>query len=332
MRRREILVLPIAALAACSRRRDDREVRVLAMPYLFMSPLYLAHENGYFDQEGLQVQIESNTSSSTSIPLLAGGKADAAFYSINPAFINAVARGARVRIVAGRQFNAPECAPDRRLLGSRAAFPEGFTDFRQLKGKRLGISQHASPIAFNMDACLKAGGLTRGDIRIVLVRENEGAAMLLSGTLDVLISTSEEVHLTRLRDSVVLGPSVVDALPGYMYSYIVFGQRFLDRDFAGGVGFLRAFLRGARDFADGKNPRFLLDFVDKNGLDPETPNRLCRYTVARDGRIPLPDIQRFLDWCILHKHCPESVKAADLVDTRFVQRSGAASPDATKPL
>jgi NitT/TauT family transport system substrate-binding protein len=326
MRRRDLLPLALAPFTGCSRRRDPVTVRVLAMPYLFMSPLYLASEQGYFNREGLRVEIEPTRGTNNAIPLLAGGQADAAFYSINPGLINAIVRGARLKIVAGRQFNAPECAEDRRLLGARAAFPRGFTDFGQLKGKRIGLSRLSSPIAFNMDACLAAGGLTRDEVKIVLIRDNEGAAMLASGSLDVLISTSDEIHLTRFHERVVSGPSVVNAIPGYMYSYIVFGQRFLDGDVDNGSRFLRAFLHGARDFVAGKNPKFLLDFVRENGLDPDTPARLCRQTTALDGRIPISDVQRFIDWCLRNKLCPKPVAAADLIDTRFLDRLRAGNP------
>jgi len=319
MLRRRLFPLAALSLTACRRRRDPATVRVLAMPYPYMAPLYLASEQGYFTQEGLHVQVDSNTASNTAIPLLAGGQADAA-YSISPALVNAITRGARVRIVAGRQFNAPECADARRLLGARAAFPRGFTEFRQLKGKRVGISNFSSPIAFGMDACLSAGGLTRDDIRIVLIKDNEATAMLTSGSLDVLVSTSEEMHLTRLRNRVVLGPALTDAYPGYMYSYVGFGRRFLDEDPESGVRFLRAFLRGARDFTEGKTPQFLMDLIRRNGLEPDTPNRLCRKGTAVDGRIPEADIQRFLDWCMLRKHVPRPVRAADLIDTRFLER------------
>ena len=320
MLRRQLFPLAALSLTACWRRRDPATVRVLAMPYPYMAPLYLASEQGYFTQEGLNVQVESSTASNIAIPMLAGGQADAAFYAISPALVNAITRGARVRIVAGRQFNAPECADTRRLLGARAAFPKGFTEFRQLKGKRVGVSYLASATAFGMDACLSAGGLTRDDIQIVLIKDNEAAAMLTSGSLDVLVSTSEEMHLTRLRNKVVLGPALTDAYPGFMYSYVGFGRRFLDEDPESGVGFLRAFLRGARDFSDGKTPRFLFDLIRRNGLEPDTPNRLCRKGTAVDGRIPEADIQRFLDWCVLRKHVPRPVRAADLVDTRFLER------------
>lgn len=319
MQRRQLLLWALAPLAACTRRRERTSARVLAMPYIFMSPLFLAHEQNYFADEGLDVEVLTNTASMTAIPLLAGGEADAAFYSINPSFLNAVARGARVRIVAGRQYNAPECASERRLIGSRTAFPDGFTDFRQLKGKRIAMTRLASPTAFNMDACLAKGGLTRDDIKIVVMEDNLAAAGLKADTVDVLVSTSEEIHLSHLRDHIVLGPSVVDAIPGYVYSYIVFGRRFLDGDVAVGGRFLRAYLRGASDFVAGKNPQFLLDFIRSNGLDPDTPDRLCRQTTALDGRVPLEDIQRFADWAVLRELCQGPVKAEDLVDLRFIE-------------
>ncbi|MCW5976989.1 MAG: ABC transporter substrate-binding protein [Bryobacteraceae bacterium] len=300
-------------------------MRVLASPYVYMSPLYLAHEQGYFAAERLQVRIESHTGANTAIPLLAGGQADATFYAISPALVNAISRGAQVRIVAGRQFIAAECADDRRLMGARAAFPEGFREFRQLKGKRVGLTNPSSNTAFQMDACLAAGGLTRAEIEMVLVKGNEGAVMIGSGNLDVLMSSTDEMYSTRLQEKVIMGPSLAEALPGYMYSYIVFGQRFFTGDSDAGVRFLRAYLRGAADFVEGRNPQFLLDFVRRNGLDPETPSRLCRAGTATDGRLPMTDIQRFLEWCVTNKYST-AMPAEALVDTRFLDGCAPARP------
>jgi NitT/TauT family transport system substrate-binding protein len=293
-----------------------------------MSPLHLAHEQGYFAAEGLSVEIESMQGSNIAIPLLAGGKADATFFAINPALANAVARGARVRIAAGRQFISADCVDDWRLMGTRASFPDGFSRFGQLRGKRVGLTNPASNGAFQLDACLAAGGLTREDIKLVIVKGNEGIPLFASGKLDLLMSTSDEMHIEALREKAAFGPSLAEVLPGFMYSYIVFGQRLLDGDPETGVRFLRAYLRGAADFVDGKNPQFLLEFVRQNGLSPETPNQLCRAGTAIDGRLPIPDIQRFLDWCVLNKLTPRAVPAEDLVDRRFTQRltSATASP------
>ena len=328
MRRRELLQFACGLTAGCARQNSASALRVLAAPYVYMSPLHLAHEQGYFAAEGLDVHIESQKGSNLAIPLLAGGKADATFFSINPALANAVGRGARLRIVAGRQFISTDCVDDWRLMGTRLSFPEGFTQFGQLRGKRIGLHNPSSNSAFQLDACLAAGGITRDEVKIVVIKDNEGVPLFVSGNLDVLMSTSDEMHVAALQNKIVFGPSLTQVLPGFMYSYIVFGKRLLDGDPEIGIRFLRAYLRGAADFVQGKNPRFLLEFIRQNGLSSETPRRLCRSGTALDARIPMADIQRFLNWCAEHKFSLKAVPAGDLVDSRFTQhlRSAAASP------
>ena len=108
-RRKCLLSLPMIPIAACRKAAAPVPVHVVAMPYLYMASLYLADELGHFAKEGLHVDIEQMEGSTVTIPVLAGGKADAAFFGIHPALINAVARGARIRIVAGRQFYSTDC-------------------------------------------------------------------------------------------------------------------------------------------------------------------------------------------------------------------------------
>ena len=80
MRRRELLQFAGGVTAGCARQRPATALRVLAAPYVYMSPLHLAHEQGYFTAEGLDVQIESQKGSNLAIPLLAGGKAGRHFF------------------------------------------------------------------------------------------------------------------------------------------------------------------------------------------------------------------------------------------------------------
>ena len=135
------------------------------------------------------------------------------------------------------------------------SFPDGFTQFGQLRGKRIGLTNPSSNGAFQLDECLAAGGSTRDDVKILVIKNNEGVPLFVSGNLDVLMSTSDEMHIEALRGQGCLRASLTQVLPGFMYSYIVFGQRLLDSDPEIGIRFLRAYLRGAADFVHGKDPR-----------------------------------------------------------------------------
>lgn len=319
-RRDCLLALPLAS-AACAR-RPPSILKLLAMPYFNMAPLYLANESGYFADEGLRLEIQGVDRSQVAIPLLAAGQADVAFFGINPSMINAVLRGARIRLVAGRQVFSAQCPDERRLYGSRKAFPDGFTDFRQIKGKKASLGRKSVGIGgFLWTQCLAAAGLTATDVPLTDVNDMElSAAMLATGQIDVLLPTQEyDIGLTPLRDRIVPGPAISSILPGFMFSHIFFGKRLLDDSRDLGVRLLRAYFRGAREFVAGRSPRFVGQLIQDQHLDPKQVQlrQLCRAGYVLDGHIQMEDLQKFIDWSVDQKLTPVPVQAGQLVDPGF---------------
>jgi ABC-type nitrate/sulfonate/bicarbonate transport system substrate-binding protein len=321
-RRRSITVLAALPWTACSRRQSaSSTVRVVAMPYFNMASLYLADESGYFAGQGLRIDIQEIDRSQVAMPLLAGGKADAAFFGINPTLINAVHRGARVRIAAGRYVYTQDCPAGRRFWGSQKAFPNGFNDLRQMKGKKacLGRMSIGSTGPFIWEQCLAAAGLTSRDVELLDLNDFQAAAALLAtGKVDVLLPTQEhDIGLTPLYNRIVPGPAISLFLPNFMYSYITFGKRFLDDSPDEGKRFLKAYFQGARDFLAGKSPKFLDRIEKQDGLDPGRLRAQCRDGIVLDGHIQLADLQRFIDWLSGKKLLLSPPRAEQLVDTRF---------------
>lgn len=311
-----------ASLTACGRRKPTQTIRVLTTRYIFMSGVYLAEESGYFEKEGIKVEIREearSSSTSSTLPLLAAGDVDAAFLPIGAAVVNAVARGARLRIVAGRQYYATACPENRRMHGSLQAFPNGFNDIRQIRGKRICVGASAGASDFAFAACLKAAGLTRADVTIIKARDQEAAVLVASGKADVAFAASDELSLTPLRERVVPGPTHASVLPDFMNSYVLFGKKMLDGPPQDGARFLRAFLRGGREFVAGKDPKFLKDLIVANGWDPARVAAQCRNNIALDGHIALQDIQRFIDWSVEEGFTPSPIRAEELVDMRFLK-------------
>ena len=94
-----------------------------------MAPLYLADELGFFRDVGLALDVQPLTETTQLIPLLAAGQIDVTFAGATPAMLNAVAQGARTRIVAARDIAVPGCTQE--VHGHRKSFPDGFTNAGQ---------------------------------------------------------------------------------------------------------------------------------------------------------------------------------------------------------
>jgi len=324
MHRRTFLALPAAgaaALASCSRRTPGAsrtKVTISAANHLSMCPLYVAYESGYFTGAGFDVELVKDIGMAQSLPLLAGGKLDAAFTGFGPSVVNAVARGARLRVVAGREVISPKCGTAGTIFVSGKTYPTGVRSMRELKGARIGINGSSPQSGFWLNTLLDHEGMRESDVVIRKMPETQRVAALRAGALDGFVSSESDLNPELRSLGLTAGPSVASLLPNFQFSYILFGRGFLDGPVQRGARFLHAYFRGAAGFLNGMTPRFLDDYARKNNLDPRALRASCHATFERDGHIHLDNMRSYIEWMASHDLCPANVDAATIVDNRFL--------------
>ena len=294
-----------------------------------LAPFYLAHESGYFGAEGIYLEIEETRSGGGQVvPLIAGGAIDISFGPMNPATVNAVAKGARIRLVAGREILSPGCSDYGAIYGHKRAFPNGFRDYRELKGKTIAVSRSTGSNAFVLDVLLESAGMAMGDVRLVSLPQSEAIAALKAGQIHALVSQNfYGSDILAAFPEFIRHPGLVEQMPGFQYSFVFFGARMLDAGEELGGRFLRADLRGAREFIQGRTPRFLEEFARTNGLKRDYFEGRCRETYTADGEIKLDSVRFYVDWAVRRGYVEHAVAIDKLFDHRFLdyaRRAGSA--------
>jgi NitT/TauT family transport system substrate-binding protein len=118
-----------------------KKVPVVAVaPTSLFWPLYIAQENGFYKDKGLDVALTFSGSATGPMQLLIAGEADFAV-TTSDVGIDAVSRGAKVKLIAGYLSSRPFIM---------MAKPE-FKTVADLKGKAVGVSppRDISTIAWN---------------------------------------------------------------------------------------------------------------------------------------------------------------------------------------
>ncbi|MGO9009502.1 MAG: ABC transporter substrate-binding protein [Bryobacteraceae bacterium] len=326
MLRRTFLSVPAfaaaAALVSCERHASKSarmKLRVSTAHNLSMCPFYLAYESGYFADAGFDIEVMKDLGTAHSLPLLAGGKLDASLGVFGPSVVNAVVRGARVRLVAAREVLSPSCGTISTIFASRKAFPQGVRNMRQLRGARIGIGNNGTWSGFALDTLLRHEGMRLSDVVVRKMPDTDKVAALHAGGIDAFLSSQGDLNPELRPLGLVAGPSLPSLLPNFQYSYIFFGSRLLDGPVETGARFLHAHFRGARDYLAGRTPQFLEDYAKQNNLDPKLLREACRATFERDGNIHPDDMRRYIEWMAANGMCPANVDVTALVDTRFLE-------------
>lgn len=327
MRRRDLLTgVVVAAASACSRRRAASldKLRVTAPPRVNTSSLHLAEELGFFREAGLEVEILQVVSPLHAMALLGGGKLDAHFGSVSVAFLNANIKGLRLRIAAGRDIATGTCGNVGAVYGTRRTFPHGLADLTQLRGKRVATGPAIGIGQFSLDAHLARVGLSAKDVTVVRLEYGQIVAALLGGGIDAFVGADDfDRDLTSLAAEIVHTDGLAGLYPKFQYMYILFGKTMLAAGPDHGARFLSAYLRGAREFARGKTPRFLGEFVRSNRLDGKRAMTACRDSFPLDGAIDLNSLRLFAGWAARNKYIPRTVDVSELVDDRFLRSAHA---------
>jgi len=129
------------------------------------APLFIAVEKGYFAHEGLDVELKFMKSAQPVAMALAAGDVDVGATGLTAGLYNAAANGLKVSIVAdkGRVW------PGYRLVGlmvSNDAWGKGVRTLKDLKGRRVGVTQMGSTFHYMLGNILARNGMELKDVHV----------------------------------------------------------------------------------------------------------------------------------------------------------------------
>ncbi|MBO0729205.1 MAG: ABC transporter substrate-binding protein [Acidimicrobiaceae bacterium] len=192
-------------------------------------PIFLAESQGYFKQNGVQVQEVITGGPSQSAQQLASGSLDVASNGTD-SWIRAVSQHLPAKIIA------PEFTTDPYALVTQPS----ITSWSQLKGKTVMLGTTTDVTAITFQAMASAQGLSQKDFTVVTAGStNSRYAALKSGHVDAamltqpfdLLSESEGLHLMATAKQYV---------PSWIFTSLGANTNWLKSHQAEAVGFLKA--------------------------------------------------------------------------------------------
>ncbi len=113
-------------------------VKVAYQPTSSNGPLYIAEEEGFFAQQGIDVEFVKIANSAAALPLLISGDVAVSTGPLKIGLVNAVAKGEHVRIVADKGSVTPGSCTGYALMVRKDLFDKGIvTNVSDLKGRKI---------------------------------------------------------------------------------------------------------------------------------------------------------------------------------------------------
>lgn len=288
-----ILRWAVVALAAlgCASHPDTaplRKVRLSFNPHISWAPLMIARDEGFFRDEGLDVEFVPAMQVEETLVALITGDIDVRPGPIHAAFLSAVAKGARVRIVAGSGILARDACTYFGIV-----IRPGLDTSGKPVIKRLRTSQDGST-RYIVTRMLEGRGMSLDGIETTRIQNPVVALSLENGSLDAAAIT--EPALTRVAKVGTLWLSAQDALPDFQWSVLAFSDRLVTKDRDTGIRFLRAYHRAVTQYRLGKTDRNVQIIADGTGETPEHVREACWPVFTADSRVNWESIDAFQRW------------------------------------
>lgn len=291
--------------------------------------IYIGLEQGYFAQQGLDLELVPFDSAVNMIPPLGTGQLEAGGGAMSAGLWNAVARGVALKVVAdkGHLDNRPPGFPVADLLVRKDLYDSGrVKTVADLKG--LTLSTPAKGFTGEITAAkeLAKGGLAPKDVNYVNIPLSEVATAYANKKVDAGAATepSRTIIVEQQRTGVLLMHDY-DVDPGAQTAGILYGPEFAKSPLA--VPFVTAYLQGVRTYNDGfvkKDPAARQKAIDAlvkhtSVKDPSPFDKMTIQGLDPDGKLNQQSMEEQQQFWIEHGEQQQKVDVAKVVDDQYVK-------------
>ena len=219
-----LIVLATMAVAAAAGAQGPRRTLVIGMPVtppnLPHLGVYVAKELGYFEEEGINLDLASFESGLQSLRGGVAGSVDLLGASAEPV-INAISRGAKIRTIFSYAHKLTVVMVAQKSIQKSA----------ELRGKNLGIQEVGAFREVMTRAVLQTAGLTQQDVNYIPVSSAGYISALLSNKIDTAILHIDQAYMARTKKA-SLHPlvSLWEVMPSYWYGTFSANEELLRKE------------------------------------------------------------------------------------------------------
>ena len=130
--------------------------------------IFIGQERGYFEQEGITVDVTILGAGPDAIPLLAAGQLEVGGPTPDASLLNAISRDVPIKIVADKGRYLSDRPTSAAFVVRKDLYDAGtIQSVADLQGRRVGVVAAQSSQAIDVNRLMEQGGLTERDVELV---------------------------------------------------------------------------------------------------------------------------------------------------------------------
>ena len=306
-------------------------IKVGVLKLTSSAPIFVGVEKGFFKEAGVEPELVYFQAAAPIAAALAAGQLDVGATGITAALYNIVLGGEKLWIVADKGREWPGY-PLVAIIVQKELWDGGLRSIKDLKGKRIGVTQLGSTFHYHIGHILEKDGLTLADVKIVPLQAMAATMEALKGKqVDAILVPQPFPGAAEAQ-----GFGKIMAWAGDLYPWqiaAIFYSRKLAADRARAVAFMKGYVKASRYYFDAA-------LAQKDGRSAHGPSYdevveiTARYTGARpeiirlgfpfqdrNGRLLVPDIERQMAWWAANGFMKKPLPLKSIVDTSFVEEA-----------
>ncbi len=295
------------------------KIKVSILPFLSYGPVFIAKEEGFYAEQGFDVEFIRIDKTSEAMPALARGQIDVASGFFDVSTLNAIAKGGDIKYVSDKGFLNPNGCSASTFVVRKALLDDGtLNDLKNIQGMRVALTP-ASSAEYALDVLLKDTGLTSKDVEILNIPLPARLEGMGNGSVDIAaVSDPWTIRIVNAGSGVVWNPWE-KLLPNFQFSINMYGPNFLEKNPEHGKKFMIAYLKGVRQYNEGKTDRNVEIISKFTEVTPEEVKESCWMSMRSDGMIDIAGMNDFQEWAITNGLQVSLVRPEKLLDMSFVQ-------------
>jgi NitT/TauT family transport system substrate-binding protein len=319
-----IILLQTSILAACgapapANPLEPIHLKVGYQPFLTAAPFFIAQKEGYFTEQGLDVELVLFTSAGETLPAFISGEIDIFAEAVVAGSLNAVAQGEGFKYVAEKGYINPDAnCVDQALIARTDLLNDGFLDDPEnVKGLNFAFTR-ATVFEYAIDVQLQNLGLTQADVQTIdMPQQPARLEALKSGAVDVV--TFPEPWITRARSSGAANIWVPfdQLVPFAPLSAIIYGPSVTGNTDAGNR-FMVAFLKGVATYNEGMTDSNVATISEYTQLSLEDVKAACWPSMVGDGQIHAEAWGPYQDWLVSKGYLDQIINMDELWDPQYI--------------
>jgi NitT/TauT family transport system substrate-binding protein len=212
-----LLLFSLVVTACSNTPTQSKTLKVAVLPVLDSLPLYVAQENGYFKDAGIDVELIPVGSAPERDQLMQSGQIDGMLNEVvTTLYYNR--EGAKIKIVRFARVATAEYPVFRILAGKDS----GITNVNDLKDVPIGVSE-GTIIEYMTDRVLENAGLTADEIKKIAVPKiADRTALLESGELKAAVMPDPLASLLMQKGAkLIIDDTTLPEVSNSVYSFSV---------------------------------------------------------------------------------------------------------------